>query len=127
MHLTKKSGLLRYRKTGLFQKMRTFAFSQKSTFPKNQDFHQKSLHLRVLILSKLVYNRWSGSFFYLTLQKSPNDKKLRPSVILEFTLSHLPITYIFDFPSGPKMLKYFTWFIMTRWNYWNIIINWLIR
>ena len=35
--------------------MRTFAFLQKSTFPKNQDFHQKSLHMRVLILSKLVY------------------------------------------------------------------------
>ena len=72
--LSKKSGLLCFRrtslvqkirtftfsKTGLFLKIRTFGFSQKRTCPKNPDFHQKSLHMQVRILSKPLYLR-SGS------------------------------------------------------------------
>ena len=42
-------------KTGLVQKIRTFAFLSNRTFPKNPDFHQKSLHIRVRILSKPLY------------------------------------------------------------------------
>ena len=43
-------------KSAFYQKIRTFSFSKNRTFPKNQDFHQKSLHMRVLILSKVVYS-----------------------------------------------------------------------
>jgi len=39
----------------LFQKIRIFAFSKNRTFPKNPDFHQKPLHMRVRILSKPLY------------------------------------------------------------------------
>ena len=42
-------------KTGLVQKIRTFAFLPNRTFPKNPDFHQKPLHMRVRILSEPLY------------------------------------------------------------------------
>ena len=38
-----------------FLKIRTFTFSKNRTFPKNPDFCQKSLHMRVRILSKPLY------------------------------------------------------------------------
>ena len=57
-NLPKKSGLLLFQKTGLFLKIRTFRFSQKRTCPKNPDFHQKSLQMRVRILSTPLYMFW---------------------------------------------------------------------